>query len=134
MSDEEVAAVHLAPEAIGRLVQAPVLLLVTVDLRVVAVMDRHQPRIGAVPGASIYPFAWNILLAARNEGFGGTLTTLAAASEPDVKALFSIPDGHAIAAMLPVGRPVKQLTKLTRRPVEDFVKVDAFDGPVAELG
>ena len=87
-----------------------------------------------MPGASIYPFAWNILLAARNEGFGGTLTTLAAASEPDVKALFSIPDGHAIAAMLPVGRPVKQLTKLTRRPVEDFVKVDAFDGPVAELG
>ena len=28
-------------------------------------------RIGVVPGASIYPFVWNILRAARNEGLGG---------------------------------------------------------------
>ena len=45
------------------------------SLAVVAAMDQHLPRIGVVPGASIYPFVWNILLAARNEGFGGTLTT-----------------------------------------------------------
>ncbi|MED5394297.1 MAG: nitroreductase, partial [Actinomycetota bacterium] len=35
---------------------------------------------------------------------------------------------HAVAAMLPLGVPVRQLTKLSRRPVEDFTTVDRFDG------
>lgn len=113
---------------IERLVYAPVLLLVTVDLRVVAAMDRHLARIGVIPGASIYPFVWNVLLAARNEGLGGTLTTFVAAREPEVKALFDIPEGHAVAAMLPIGKPVRQLTRLSRKPVGEFTTVDAFGG------
>jgi len=50
---------------------APVVLIVCVDLKVVAAMDQHLDRVGLVSGASIYPFIWNILLAARNEGYGG---------------------------------------------------------------
>ena len=46
--------------------QAPVVLVVGVDLRVVASMDQDLSRVGVVSGASIYPFVWNILLAARN--------------------------------------------------------------------
>ena len=114
---------------IDRLVHAPTLLLVTVDLSVVAAMDQHLPRIGVIPGASIYPFVWNILLAARNEGFGGTLTTFLTAEEPKAKALFGIPASHAIAAMLPLGRPVRQLTRLRRKPVGTFATVDGFAGP-----
>ena len=91
-------------------------------------MDQHLSRIGVISGASIYPFVWNVLLAARNEGLGGTLTTFLAAEEAKAKALFGIPDNHALAAMLPIGKPVKQLTRLRRNPVAAFATVDAFDG------
>ena len=128
VSQADVDAVAIPPGFIDRLIHAPVLLLVTVDLAVVASMDQHLPRIGVISGASIYPFVWNILLAARNEGLGGTLTTFLAAEEAKAKALFGIPENHALAAMLPIGKPVKQLTRLRRNPVAAFATVDAFDG------
>ena len=128
VSQGDVDAVAIPPGFIDRLIHAPVLLLVTVDLAVVASMDQHLPRIGVISGASIYPFVWNILLAARNEGLGGTLTTFLAAEEAKAKALFGIPDNHALAAMLPIGKPVRQLTRLRRNPVAAFATVDAFDG------
>ena len=128
VGQEELDAVVIPEGFIERLVYAPVLLLVTVDLGVVAAMDRHLPRIGVVPGASIYPFVWNILLAARNEGLGGTLTTFVAAREPEVKALFGIPESHAVAAMVPMGKPVRQLTRLSRKGVGEFATVDGFGG------
>lgn len=128
VSQADVDAVSIPPGFIDRLIHAPVLLLVTVDLAVVASMDQHLPRVGVISGASIYPFVWNILLAARNEGLGGTLTTFLAAEEAKAKALFGIPANHALAAMLPIGKPVKQLTRLRRDPVAAFATVDAFDG------
>ncbi|MCY4056373.1 MAG: nitroreductase family protein [Gammaproteobacteria bacterium] len=128
VSQADVDAVAIPPGFIDRLIHAPVLLLVTVDLAVVASMDQHLPRIGVISGASIYPFVWNILLAVRNEGLGGTLTTFLAAEEAKAKALFGIPENHALAAMLPIGKPVKQLTRLRRNPVAAFATVDAFDG------
>ena len=129
-----VEATRIPPGFIESLVHAPVLLLVTVDLSVVAAMDQDLPRIGVVPGASIYPFVWNILLAARNEGLGGVLTTFLVAQEAQAKALFGIPDNHALAAMVPIGRPVRQLTRLGRRPVEAFATVDGFDGATFDAG
>ncbi len=128
IDQEALDAVVFPPRFVERLTHAPVVLLITVDLSVVASMDQHLARVGVISGASIYPFAWNILLAARNEGLGGTLTTFVAAKEPDVKALFHIPDHHAVAAMLPIGKPVKQLTRLRRNPVNAFATVDTFDG------
>ena len=128
IDQEALDAVVFPPRFVERLTHAPVVLLITVDLSVVASMDQHLARVGVISGASIYPFAWNILLAARNEGLGGTLTTFVAAKEPDVKALFHIPDHHAVAAMLPIGKPVKQLTRLRRNPVDAFATVDTFDG------
>ena len=85
-------------------------------------------RVGLIAGASVYPFVWNILLAARNEGFGGVLTTGAVAEEPRVKELLGIPDDYAVAALLPIGKPVKQVRKLTRRPVAEFASKERFDG------
>ena len=128
LAQAEIDVVPVPPGQIDRLVNAPLVLLVTVDLSVVASMDHHLPRVGVISGASIYPFVWNILLAARDEGLGGTLTTFVAAKEPEVKALFGIPERHAVAAMLPMGKPVKQLTRLRRRPVSAFATVDGFDG------
>ena len=134
LEQSAIDATRIPPGFIDRLVHAPVLLLVTVDLSVVAAMDQHLQRIGVVPGASIYPFVWNILLAARNEGLGGTLTTFLVGEEPRVKALFGIPKSHALAAMVPIGKPVKQLTRLTRKPVAAFATVDGFNGAALAVG
>ena len=35
---------------------------------------------------------------------------------------------EAVAAMLTIGRPVKQLTRLSRKPVEEFAFVERGDG------
>ncbi|MGB1755534.1 MAG: nitroreductase family protein [Pseudomonadales bacterium] len=45
----------------GNLAQAPVVLVVTVDLKKVTAFDQDLDRVGVIPGASIYPFVWNIL-------------------------------------------------------------------------
>lgn len=123
-----------APEAlVHKLTHAPVLLLVFVDLAVVASFDSELDRVGIISGASVYPFVWNILLAARAEGYGGTLTTFAAAREPALQALLGVPAQMAFAAMIPLGRPVKQLTKLRRRSVDDFAMRERWDGlPLGE--
>ena len=110
------------------LLRAAVVLVVCVDLKFVAATDQYLERVGVVPGASIYPFAWNILLAARHEGFGGTITTLAVAEEPNVQALLGIPSHVAVAAVMPLGRPVKQLTKLKRKSVPEFVTLERWQG------
>jgi nitroreductase len=113
---------------VAEMVDAPVVLVFTIDLSVVASFDRYQDRIGVISGASIYPFVWNVLLAARNEGLGGVLTTHLADQEPRLRELLSVPDHHAFAAMVPIGHPVKQLTRLRRRAVEEFTTLDRFDG------
>lgn len=118
-----------APSALTKtLAVAPVLLIVCVDLGVVAATDQHLERVGVIAGASIYPLVWNILLAARNEGYGGTLTTMPVAEEPKLQALLGIPDQVAVAAVIPFGKPVKQLTKLSRRAVEEFTHLERWDG------
>ena len=105
-----------------------VLLLVAVDLSVVASLDRDLPRVGVISGASIYPFVWNILLAARGEGYGGALTTFLAGREPEAQKLLDLPEHFAIAALLPIGKPTKQLTRLRRNPVEDFTVLERWGG------
>ena len=107
----------------------PVALVVSVDLAAVASMDKDLDRVGLVTGASIYPLVWNILLAARAEGLGGVVTTAVVPAEAEVRHLLDLPDTHAVAALLPLGVPVRQLTRLTRLPVEEFTTVDRFDGP-----
>jgi nitroreductase len=107
---------------------APVLLLLVVDLTKLAVMDNGLDRQSIIGGASVYPFAHNILLAARDVGLGGVMTTMLAREEPAVKALLHIPDPYAIAGLLALGHP-SALTRLRRAPVDAFTTVDRFDGP-----
>lgn len=128
VTETEISKTELPAGYSDPYLRSPVLLLIVVDLSVVASMDSALQRVGVVSGASIYPFAWNILLAARNEGLGGTLTTFATVQEPRMKELFDIPDNYALSAVLPIGRPVKQLTKLRRNPVSQFTTIDSFDG------
>ena len=107
---------------------ASVVLVFAVDLRVGASMDKELDRVGVISGASIYPFVWNVILAARQAGFGGTITTVPVANESKVKKLLHIPDEYAVSALVPLGKPVKQLTKLNRKPVEEIATRGTFDG------
>lgn len=117
------------PEAfVAPFTKAPVVVVISVDLGVVAAVDQELGRIGVAAGASVYPLVWNVLLAARNEGYGGTITTMAIAEEPQVRMLVGIPEMHAVAAIVPLGKPTRQLTKLRRQPVEQFVTCESFDG------
>ena len=50
-------------------------------------------------------------------------------SNPKVRELFDIPEEYAVCAMLPIGKPVKQLTRLRRKAVDEFATVDSFAGP-----
>jgi len=104
--------------------RAAVVLVVCVDLKVVASMDQYPARVGVISGASIYPFTWNILLAARHEGFGGTITTLAVAQEPRLQELLGIPRHVAVCAIMPLGRPVTPLTRLRRKAVPEFAMLE----------
>jgi nitroreductase len=128
VSAETIAATTVPDEFTAPFRRAAVVLVITVDLTCVAATDQQLDRIGVVSGASVYPLVWNILLAARNEGYGGTLTTMAIPEEVQIRTLLGIPDTHAVAALVPLGTPVKQLGKLRRRPVEDFTTRDRFDG------
>ncbi len=111
------------------LLGAQVVLVVCLDLGVVAATDQDLDRIGVISGASVYPFVWSVLLAARNEGFGGVPTTMVVAQEPAVRTLLSIPDEYAVAAVVPLGKPIHQPTKLKRKPLRDIVTRERFDGP-----
>lgn len=123
-----IEATPVPPVLIEPFKSAPVVLVVCVDLRVVASLDKELGRVGIASGASIYPFAWNILLAAKNEGLGGTITTMPIAQEPKMRELLGIPDHVAVCAVMPMGRPARQLTKLRRKPVAEFATLERFDG------
>ena len=128
VTSEEIEATPAAPPLINSFKEASVVLVFVVDLRVVASMDQDLDRIGVISGASIYPFVWNVLLGARQSGFGGTITTLAAAQEGDVQTLLNIPKEFAVAAVVPLGKPVKQFTRLKRNSVEEIASMEYFDG------
>ena len=106
----------------------PVLLVLLADLRRLATVDRDLDRLGLVGGASIYPFAWSLLLAAHAEGLGGVITTMTTRREPEVRALVGAPDHFAVAATIALGRPLRRSTRLRRDPVEQFTTLDSFDG------
>jgi len=49
--------------------------------------------------------------------------------EPEVRTLLGAPDHVALAAVIALGWPQKQLTRLTRQPVPAFTTIDRVDGP-----
>jgi len=108
--------------------EVPVLLVVLADLRVLAAIDRDFDRYTLVGGASLYPFVWNILLAARDAGLGGVITTILTREEPAVRELLGVPDECAVAAAVALGHPRRQPRRLRRAAVDEFTTVDQFTG------
>ena len=73
---------HAANALLDRIDTIPVVLAVAADLRRIVATDAELDRAAIVPGASIYPFCWNLLLAARQRGLGGVMTTFLSRVEP----------------------------------------------------
>ncbi len=115
-------------DLLDSIVDAPVVLVIAADLAEISMMDKDLDRAAITGGASIYPFCWNLLLAARSRGLGGVLTTFLARAEPAAAALLEMPATYAIAATIFIGHPVHQPTKLSRRPVDTFTTIGTFNG------
>lgn len=126
------AAGAAAPGFAEKLDTAPALLLVLADLGVLATVDRDLPRYTMVGGASIYPFVWSLLLAARAEGLGGVMTTVAVRREAELRALFDIPETVVAAALVVLGHPVAAARRLKRAPVSSFAWIDRYEGAPLE--
>jgi nitroreductase len=111
VSDDEIAAAEVPESFTAPLLQAGVVLVVCVDLRVVAALDKELDRVGIVGGASVYPLVWNILLAARNEGFeipAERFTCSGANGERRAKVPFDRPDTSTSSS----GQPTLSTYKL----------------------
>jgi len=114
---------------LDRIESVPVVLAVAADRRRIALMDGSLDRPPLTGGASVYPFCWNLLLAARAHGLGGVITTFLSRAEPLAAPLLGLPAGYALACTIFLGHPVHQPTKLSRRQVSSFTTIDRFDGP-----
>ena len=109
--------------------RAAALLLISLDLSRVTAMDSGLGRLSICAGGSVYPFAHNILLSAREAGYGGVITTVLVRQEPAVKEILGLPPDHALACTIPLGRPARLVTRLRRKRVEEFATLERFDGP-----
>ncbi len=123
-------APSLPNDLVDNIAEVPVVLLIGLDMRCVSLMDGALDRPAVTSGASIYPFVWNILLAARSRGLGGVITTFASRAEPEIAADLGLPPEVALAATIFLGQPVHQPTKLRRNDVASFTTIDRFDGPI----
>jgi nitroreductase len=106
----------------------PVVLIVAADLTRIALMDGNLDRPPMTGGASVYPFCWSILLAARERGLGGVMTTFLSRVECDAGPLLGLPADHALVATMFLGHPQHQNTRLKRAEAPTFTTIDRFDG------
>jgi nitroreductase len=77
-------------------------------------------------GASIYPAAQNILLAARALGLGAVLTTRHLFHAAEVDAIFGLPPNLHSYAIIPIGYPMGKFGPVRRRPLSEVVFLDRW--------
>ena len=86
-----------------------------------------------VEGASIFPACQNLLLAARELGYGGVLTTWHLPAVTELAEILGLPDDVAIPAVIPLGRPQGRHGPVRRRPLPELVFDDAWGHEAAWL-
>lgn len=123
------ATVEYPNEFADNLETVPVLMVLIVKLGDLACLDNGLDRQSIVGGGSIYPFAHNVLLSARSFGLGGVMTTVICRREPQMKELLGVDDDYAVAGLVAVGFPTKQVTKLRRRSVEEITFLNTLEIP-----
>jgi nitroreductase len=110
--------------------QAPVHLVICVELAALAIVDSSLDRPSIAGGASIYPFVQNILLGLRAEGLGAAFTTLLTPAEEAVRELLDLPRGIVLAGHISVGHRADPWPKrLSREPVGEFTFAERYGEP-----
>jgi nitroreductase len=109
-----------------------------VPLLVIPCYEPYLPRIDgdesfhqATLYGSIFPAVWNFQLALHTRGYGTCVTTLHLHREDEVRQLLGIPPTYVQGCLLPVGRlrAGHTFSPAVRRPVEEVVACDRWDGP-----
>lgn len=96
---------------------------------VLACLWLHRPE-SLTMGGSVFPAVQNLLLAARALGYGGVITGVHGYCEGDLRGVLGLPpaDQVAIAATIPLGRPVGNHGPVRRRPLREVVYEDSWGG------
>ena len=115
--NEQARALRSADYLANHLAEAPVFIIPTVRASGVAAVSGM--------GSSIFPAVQNLMLAARAEGLGTTLTTLHKTHEAEVRELLGVPEGVETMCLIPMGWPKGKFGAGSRLPVE---KVTYWDG------
>ena len=78
--------------------------------------------------SACYPAAQNLIVAARALGLGATFTTFQRRAEAVVRGTLDIPDDVRMAALIPIGWPDRPHGPVNRRPVEEVIHWNAWQG------
>lgn len=129
--DEEAARAHernwAATDHLARnLAAAPVLILVLVPKISMAIEDDEGVMDVGPVYASVYPAVQNLILAARAEGLGTTLTTVFRVYEDEVREACGIPEKYEVVALLPLGVPLGTWGVARRRPASSLTSWNRF--------
>ncbi len=85
-------------------------------------------------GGSIFPAMENFLLAARALGLGACLTSWASyGGEPLLRRAVGVPDDWMLAGHVVVGWPRGHHGPVRRRPLDEVVSLDHWDGPASSI-
>ncbi len=112
----------------NQLDRAPVLVLACLDTTQLGPMADASGNILAPQSAyaSIFPAVQNLMLAARGLGLGSTLTTVWGGVEPELRAAVGIPPHVRVAALVPLGYPLRPFRLTQRKPVEAVAFLDQW--------
>jgi nitroreductase len=95
--------------ATGGIAGAPVHIVVCADV---------ERGLEATVASSIFPAVQNLLLAATALGLGSALTTITTSFRSELAALLALPPHVVPVAVVPIGRPAKELGRPRREPFE----------------
>ena len=96
---------------------------------VIACMEFGQkvdPATMSQGSGSIWPGIQNLLLAARALGLGAAPTTLGLLDQDAVRAALKMPDTMGAFCLIPVGYPLGKFGPVSRKPVEEIMRFDAW--------
>ena len=79
---------------------------------------------------SIYPAIQNLLLAARAEGLGASLTTLPLWNQIGTRLKLGLPPNVEPIAIIPMGWPLGKYGPTTRTPIEEITHLDRYGNRV----
>lgn len=118
--------------------------LADVPLLVIPCYEPYLPDFGDDDGAfqvatlygSIFPAVWNFQLALHAHGYGTCITTMHLLRQSEIGQLLDIPASYVQGCLLPVAklRPGTRFEPAPRRPLEEVVAVDRWDGRSIQVG